>query len=328
MRKNLFGSFSFASVLIATALVSFDAQVAMACSGGSSSSGLSHGSSVGSGSVTVCVGSSGGSSGSSFTQTVTKTVKVPVKKKAAKAPKKLASVAPKPVARPAPIQAPVSCPSPAQLASMPRSADAAERWVGSVCSPPAKTTTISKPAPKPAPQHKRQFETRTITETITIDTPGSSYSNQDAAKFYPNPLRAIMAPERVLSIGQVASFSSNPASHFGMSSVLGRQAQVHFVPAATGWTFSDGSEQLGADTSHSFQSAGTHNVQAWVIYEISYRLLGETSWESVAGQLTVLSNPLEVLVGALNLKGDEASQGTFLVGEDCLAKPKSLGCRI
>ena len=33
MRKNLVGSFSFASVLVATALVGFDAQLAMACSG-------------------------------------------------------------------------------------------------------------------------------------------------------------------------------------------------------------------------------------------------------------------------------------------------------
>jgi hypothetical protein len=333
MRKNLFGSFGFASVLFATALVGFDAQVALACSGGGSSgSGLSHGSSIGSRSVTVCVGSSGQSSGSSSTQTITKTVtvKVPVEKKPApkKAPQVVAKPAPKPAPKPAVVPAPVSCPSSAQLASMPRSADAAERWVASVCSPPAKTTAAPKPAPQVSAKPKQQFETRTITETITIDIPGSSYSSNDEADFYPNELKAVMAPLKVLGIGQSATFSSNGVAHYGISQILGRQAQVHFVPLGSGWSFSDGMTRSGADTSHSFQSAGKYQVQAWVKYQVSYRLLGETNWQPVAGQLTVDSNVLEVLVGALYLKGDEAGQGALLVGSDCLEKTKAFGCGI
>jgi len=329
MRKNLFGSFGFASVLFATALVGFDAQVAMACSGGGSSgSGLSHGSSLGSGSVTVCVGSSGQSSGSSSTQTITKTVtvQVPVKKKPApkKAPTVKAQPAPKPVAAPAPV----SCPSSAQLASMPRSADAAERWVGNVCSPPAKTTAAPKPAPKVSAKPNQQFETRTITETITIEIPGSSYSSNDQADFYPNQLKAVMAPDQVFGIGQPVSFSSNGAAHYGISQILGKQAQVHFVPIGSGWFFSDGVTRSGADTSHAFQTAGKHQVQAWVKYEVSYRLLGETNWQPIAGELIVDSNVLEVLVGALYLKGDESGQGALLVGSDCLEKTNAFGCRI
>jgi hypothetical protein len=333
MRKNLFGSFGFASVLFATALVGFDAQVAMACSGGGSSgSGLSHGSSLGSGSVTVCVGTSGGSSGSSSTQTITKTVtvKVPVKNTPApkKAPKVAAKPAAKPAPKPAPVAAPVSCPSSAQLASMPRSADAAERWVSSLCSPPVKTAVSPKPVPQVPAKPKQLFETRTITETITIDIPGSFYSSDDQADFYPNPLKAVMAPEQVLGVGQAASFSSNVAAHYGISQILGRQAQVHFVPIGSGWSFSDGMTRIGADTSHAFQTAGKHQVQAWVKYEVSYRLLGETNWQPIAGDLTVDSNVLEVLVGALYLKGDESGQGALLVGSDCLEKTSAFGCRI
>jgi hypothetical protein len=335
MRKNLFGSFGFASVLFATALVGFDAQVALACSGGGSSGpGLSHGSSIGSRSVTVCVGSSAQSSGSSSTQTITKTVivKVPVKKKPApkKAPKVAAKPAPKKapqvVAKPAPN--PVSCPSSAQQASMPRSADAAERWVASVCSPPIKTKATPKPAPQVSAKPKQQFATRTITETITIDVPGSSYSSKDEADFYPNELKAAVAPLKVLGIGQSATFSSNGVAHYGISQILGRQAQVHFVPLRSGWSFSDGMTRSGADTRHSFQTAGKYQVQAWVKYQVSYRLLGETNWQPVAGQLTVDSNVLEVLVGALYLKGDEAGQGALLVGSDCLEKTKAFGCGI
>jgi hypothetical protein len=325
MRKNLFGSLSLASVLVATALVGLDGQIAMACSGaGSSGSGLSHGSTLGSGSVTICVGSSGGSSGYSSTQTITKTVtvKVPVKAKPKPTPKKIPKVA----ARPATVPAPVTCPSSAQLASVPKSADAAERWIAGTCSPPAKVTIAPKPAPKAAAKPKQEFETRTIIETITVQIPGYSYSNNDAAEFYPNPLKAVMAPEQVLRVGQLANFSSNPSSHYGVSTVLGRQAQVHFVPLDSGWSFSDGLALPGSETNRGFQTAGEYQVQAWVKYQISYRLLGETSWQPVEGHLSVDSNVLQVLVGANYLKGDGASQGALLVGSDCLAKSSAFGC--
>ncbi len=326
MRKNLVGSFSFASVLVATALVGFDTQLAMACSSGGSGSGLSHGSSLGSGSVTVCVGSSTGSSGSSWTQTTTKTVIVKVPKKKKSKPKKTNNAAAKPAAKPVSVVKPVSCPSPVQLASMPRSADAAERWAAGVCAPAAKVAVNPKPAAKVSLKPKQRFETRTITETITFDSPGYSYSGNDEAEFYPNPLKAVMAPENVLGIGQLVSLSSNPSSHYGASQILGKQAQVHFVPVQSGWSFSDGSKAVGADTSRSFQRAGKYRAQAWVSYQVSYRLMGETSWQEVAGRLSVDSNTLEVLVGAMYLKGDQASQAALLVGADCSGRAKAFGC--
>ena len=330
MTKNIFGNLGLTSALIATALVGFDAQLAMACSSGSGGSGLSHGSSLGSGSVTVCVGSSGGSSSSSSTQTVTKTVrvKVPVKTKKAPTPKKSQKVVSKPVPKIVAAPVVVSCPSPSQLASMPRSADGAERWASGICSPASSAPAAAKPTQKAVTKPKQRYELRTITEVINIETPGSYFANNDAVDFYPNPLKAVVAPESVLGIGQPASFSSNAHSHFGISQVLGRQAQVHFVPIASGWRFSDGLALGSSDASRSFRSAGKHQATAWVDYEVSYRLLGETSWEPVAGQLRVNSNTLEILVGALFLKGDEASQGALLVGDDCRARANSFGCGI
>jgi hypothetical protein len=325
MRKIQQASFGVVSILVAAALVGFDSQIATACSGGgSSSSGLSHGSKMGSGSVTVCVGSSSSSPGSTTTQTITKTVTVPVLPKPKPAPKSAPKPAAKPVATsaPKPVVAQVSCPSASQLSSMPRSADAAERWVESVCSPAPKVIAAPKPAPKPA----LKTRTFTITETITIDTPGDFSSAADYVDFSPNPLVASVFPAKILSIGQLAKFSSNPSSHFGSAIVLGRQAEVHFVPAASSWKFSDGSSLAGVDTQKAFKSAGKYQVQAFVEYQVSYRLLGESAWEAIEGTLLIESNTLEIAVGAFNFKADRGSQGALLVGADCTGRAGAFGC--
>ena len=325
MRKIQQASFGVVSILVAAALVGFDSQIATACSGGgSSSSGLSHGSKMGSGSVTVCVGSSSSSPGSTTTQTITKTVTVPVLPKPKPAPKSAPKPAAKPVATsaPKPVVTQSSCPSASQLSSMPRSADAAERWVESVCSPAPKVISAPKPAPKPA----LKTRTFTITETITIDTPGDFSSAADYVDFSPNPLVASVFPAKILSIGQLAKFSSNPSSHFGSAIVLGRQAEVHFVPGASSWKFSDGSSLAGVDTQKAFKSAGKYQVQAFVEYQVSYRLLGESAWEAIEGTLLIESNTLEIAVGAFNFKADRGSQGALLVGADCTGRAGAFGC--
>jgi hypothetical protein len=326
MRKIQQASFALASVLIAAALVGFDTSLAMACSSGSASSGLSHGSKIGSGSVTVCVGSSTSSPGSSTTQTITKTVTVPVASKPKPAPKP----APKPVAKPVSATAPkpvvevVSCPSASQIASMPKSADAAQRWVDAICSPAPKAVAAPKPTSKPV----LKTRTMTITETITIDIPGESYSAADAVEFEPNPLIASVYPGKVIGRGQLAKFSSNPSSHYGSGIVLGRQAEVHFVPVRSKWTFSDGVLADGADTQREFKTAGKYQIRAFVEYSVSYRLVGESSWQAVDGTLMIESNLLEVVVGAFGFKADQNSQGVLLVGADCLGRVGAFGCDI
>ena len=320
MRTIQHTRFGLASLLIATALVSLDSSLAMACSSGSSSSGLSHGSKIGSGSVTVCVVSSSSSPGSSSTQTTTKTVTVPVQPK----PK----TAPKPIAKPASVIAPkpvvhaVSCPSASQMAAMPRSADAAERWVESVCSPAPKIVAAPKPAVKAVPKTK----TKTIIETVILEIPGESYSAADAVEFQPKPLIASVYPGKALSRGQQAKFSSNPSSHFGSGIVLGRQAEVHFVPVRSSWTFSDGAAAEGADTQREFKTAGSYQIRAFAEYSVSYRLVGESAWQLVDGSLLIESNLLEVVVGAFGFKADQSSQGVLLVGADCLGRAGAYGC--
>jgi hypothetical protein len=336
MNTKTVGSLSLASVFLATALVGFDARLAMACSSsGSSGTGLSHGSSLGSGSVTVCVGQGTSSAGSTSTQTISKTVTVKVPVVKAPAAKKAPAPAPKPAAKPAVtpapkpvVVAPVSCPSASQLASMPRSADAAERWVQSICSPAPIKQVVSKPAPTPTPKPAAKTKTTTISETITIEIPGSSSSRTDAVNFYPNPLIASVFPASVLAVGQTAVFSSNPIAHYGQANVLGRQAQVHFVPRASGWEFSDKSTGDGTENTRSFSRAGKYQAVAYTQYLVSYRLLGETNWQLIEGSLLVWSNTIEISVGAFGLKGDQATQGALLVGKDCKELPAGFGCEL
>jgi len=331
MSFNQKTSVALSSLLIASGLIFFDAPLAMACSsGGSSSSGLSHGSSVGSGSVTVCVGSGSSTPSSTTTQTITKTVTVPVK---VAAPKKAPDPAPAPVKAvakpaPAPIAQPVSCPSAAQLASMPKSADAAERWVQSICGTAPKVQSVAKPAPKPAPTPTPapKTKTKTITETVIIEIPGSYSSSADAVKFYPNPLIISYFPNGVLAISEQAIFVGNPSLHYGSQQVLGRQAEVEFTPRVLSWQFSDGMRPSGNQIQRSFAQAGKYLAVATISYQVRYRLLGETSWQQVSSEVLIQSNTLEVSVGAGAIKG--GGQTALLVGLDCEARPASFGCEL
>jgi hypothetical protein len=284
--------------------------------------------------VTVCVESTSSSAGSTSQTTTTKTVVVnePVAKKAKKkapAKAKSAPVAAKitaPTTVQKPVQQPISCPTPNQLASMPKSADAAERWVQSVCNPypVASKPKVTVPAPIKTAKAPVAPKTKTVTETTVVKSPGSSYSTGQAVNFSPAELTAQYFPNSVLAIGQSARFVSNPLLHYLTQPVLGRQAEVQFTPVSVVWEFSDGLSALGSETTRSFLEPGKYFAMASVSYSISYRLLGETSWQEVQGQIVVSSNTLEVPVGLAFLTGDRAN--ALLVGQDCGKGPIVFGC--
>ena len=274
---------TFSSLLITSALVFVEAPVAMACStGGSGSSGVSHGSAMHSGSVTVCVG----------VQTNTPAVTTPT------APKPPSGITIKPVAKPV-------CPTAAQRKQMPKSPDAAERWVKSVCNP--SPSSASKPASPPPVSF----------------TPAATSFASAAVSFSPNPLKASVYPASQLPAGETFTFGANPSLHYGSQVILGRQAEVQFSPAGLGWQFSDGTRIQGVEVKRSFEQTGKY--QAWAIanYFVSYRVVGETAWQAVAGQISVLSNVLDLDV---SVKIPAVPPKLLLVGGECSANPKSWGC--
>jgi hypothetical protein len=278
---------SLSTLFITSVLVFIEAPMALACStGGAGSTGVSHGSAMHAGSVTVCVGVEETKSAA------------PIRS----APKPAPGIKIKPVTKPA-------CPTSAQRKFMPKSPDAAERWVKSVCSP-------TKPA-----------ASKPVTPKVPVSlTPEETTFSSGAASFSPNPLRANVYPSPQLGSGEIASFRSNPSLHFGSQLVIGKQAEVQFTPTSLGWQFSDGIRMQGVDVKRQFEQAGKY--QAWAIasYFVSYRLVGETAWQPVAGQISVLSNVLNldvsVKIPALPAKPPKL----LLVGGECSANPGSWGC--
>jgi hypothetical protein len=278
---------SLSSLLVASTLLFVEAPVAMACStGGAASSGVSHGSAMHPGSVTVCVG----------VQAITPAAP------SSTTPKPASGITIKPVNQPI-------CPTPAQRKNMPKSPDAAERWINSVCAP------SKPPAAKPV----------TPQAPIRIAPVASTFSSA-AVSFSPNPLRASVYPAAQLVAGESFTFSSNPSLHYGSQVILGRQAEVKFSPAWLGWQFSDGTRMQGVDVKRGFEKAGSY--QAWAIanYFVSYRVVGETTWQSVAGQISVLSNVLDLDVSVKAPAVPPKPPKPLLVGGECSANPRSWGC--
>jgi 2-amino-4-hydroxy-6-hydroxymethyldihydropteridine diphosphokinase len=125
-------------------------------------------------------------------------------------------------------------------------------------------------------------------------TPAATNFASAAVSFSPNTLKATVYPAAQLPAGEAFTFSSNPSLHYGSQLVLGRQAEVQFSPAGLGWQFSDGTRIQGVEIKRTFEQAGKY--QAWAIasYFVSYRVVGETAWQAVAGQISVLSNVLDL----------------------------------
>ncbi len=263
----------------------------MACSpDAASASGVTHGSAMYSGSVTVCVGM----------QTTYPPPQAP-----ATAPKPSTGIVVKPVPKPTP------CPTAAQKKQMPKSANAAERWVLSLCGPPAKP--VAKPVAPVKP------------DPVTL-TPVATTYNSASVSFSPNPLRATVYPGAQFTAGDSLIFISNPSLHFGSQLVLGRQAEVQFSPAWLGWQFSDGPRLQGVEIKRSFDSAGKY--QAWAIanYFVSYRIIGESAWVAVPGQISVLSNVIDLDASVKIPQVAPSPKKSLLVGGFCTQSPSSWGC--
>jgi hypothetical protein len=144
--------------------------------------------------------------------------------------------------------------------------------------------------------------------------------------FPPKPLNASIRPSGKLLTGQVFTLSSNPAIHVGTQMILGNKAEVLFTPAFVSWQYSDGSRQLGAEVSRSFESGGKYQVRASASYFVSYRIVGQTNWTPATGAIVVSSNLLDLEVDGRYPGQNPPLRGVLLVAGDCLEAPGSFGC--
>jgi hypothetical protein len=162
-------------------------------------------------------------------------------------------------------------------------------------------------------------------------TPGVSL--QDVAQFVPRSASIRSQPNGWALVGAPVNFLTDATVQVVDGMLLGRPAQVRFVPVWFTWDHGDGTvsttvgpgaswKQLGqqdftsTDTSHTYPSVGDRRVAVTIAYSPSYRFDGG-GWQQIPGTLPVVIGPVTIHV----LQGS-----TVLVGGACGTRNAGPGC--
>jgi hypothetical protein len=206
---------------------------------------------------------------------------------------------------------------------------------------------VAKPAPKQAPKvipklisalpkpavPAKSSKPKVIVskKTKVVSKPSTKNATNAAAEFTPAALFANVYPSNQLSVGQQASFESIAVQHFRTGTLLNLPTEVRFTPFSVAWNFGAGQYKTGAHVGHAFDSAGTHPVQVRVVYSVSYRVKGSSTWISEPDTITLADDlSIEVSAGSISenrpIEKPPASRKVLLVGQDCLENPGTFGC--
>jgi hypothetical protein len=171
-----------------------------------------------------------------------------------------------------------------------------------------------------------------VSQKILVDTktqPSRVDSVNGNAQFASNKLLASNYPSTPLAINQSTQFSAAAILHFRSGKIIGKQAEVRFEPSDVYWNFGDGSQGKGGTLKKSYSEPGLYLVTAKVTYLVSYRLVGETGWQTVSGSITTQSNQLWVSVEQSPAEVSDKGQGIpLLVAYPCRKFEMSFGCKI
>lgn len=198
--------------------------------------------------------------------------------------------------------------------------------------PPVHRKPAAQPiklAPKPAKKIVVKQPAKATPKPTVKTIPGSASTSASSAMFTPAGVTASVFPSSELSLGQVASFSSNPMVHFRAGSVLNLPTEVRFTPVSTTWILDGEVIGVGNSAYYSFAELGSHQVSVEVVYSVAYRVRGSALWIGEPDSITVLDDlSLQVSTEADTWDYPEPPPGrALLVGSDCLAQPGSFGCR-
>jgi hypothetical protein len=161
-------------------------------------------------------------------------------------------------------------------------------------------------------------------QTVTLD---------DVAAFVPHHASLRSQPNGWALVGAPVNLFTDATAQVVDGTLLGRPAQVRFVPVSFTWEYGDGAtvttvgpgaswKQLGqqdftsTDTSHTYPSIGDRRVAVTVAYSPSYRFDGG-GWQQIPGTLPVVIGPVTIHV----LQGS-----TVLVGGACGTRNAGPGC--
>ncbi len=155
----------------------------------------------------------------------------------------------------------------------------------------------------------------------------------DVAQFVPRDASIRSQPNGWAIVGAPVNLFTDATPQVVDGVLLGRPAQVRFVPVSFAWDHGDGTSttvvgpgaswrELGqqdftaTDTSHVYPSVGDRQVSLTIAYSPSYRFDGG-GWQQIPGTLPVQVGPLTIRV----LQGS-----TVLVGGACGERDAGPGC--
>ncbi|MBF4620238.1 hypothetical protein [Clavibacter sp. VKM Ac-2542] len=216
--------------------------------------------------------------------------------------------------------------------------------VGAGPSQPAPSDDGPAPAPNPLPRD--YFDHCDVREPVcqsqffhmstTADPaqPGpQAVTLDDVAQFVPRDASIRSQPNGWAIVGAPVNLFTDAMPQVVDGVLLGRPAQVRFVPVSFTWDHGDGTsttvvgpgaswKALGqqdftqTDTSHVYQSVGDRQVGLTISYSPSYRFDGG-AWQQIPGTLPVQVGPVAIRV----LQGS-----TVLVGGACGERNAGPGC--
>ncbi|MBF4638889.1 hypothetical protein [Clavibacter michiganensis] len=155
----------------------------------------------------------------------------------------------------------------------------------------------------------------------------------DVAQFVPRDASIRSQPNGWAIVGAPVNLFTDATPQVVDGVLLGRPAQVRFVPVSFAWDHGDGTSttvvgpgaswrELGqqdftpTDTSHVYESVGDRQVSLTISYSPAYRFDGG-GWQQIAGTLPVQVGPVTIRV----LQGS-----TVLVGGACGERNAGPGC--
>jgi hypothetical protein len=170
-------------------------------------------------------------------------------------------------------------------------------------------------------------------DPVPVAPPAPGVTLQDVAQFVPRSASIRSQPNGWAVAGAPVNLLTDAAAQVVDGTLLGRPAQVRFVPVAFTWDYGDGTtsttagpgaswRELGqpdftaTDTSHVFPGMGDRQVSLTITYSPSYRFDGG-AWQQIPGTLPVRLGPVTIHV----LQGS-----TVLVGGACGTRDAGPGC--
>ena len=155
----------------------------------------------------------------------------------------------------------------------------------------------------------------------------------DVAQFVPRDASIRSQPNGWAIVGAPVNLFTDAAPQVVDGQLLGRPAQVRFVPVAFTWDHGDGTSttvagsgaswrELGqqdftaTDTSHVYSSIGDRQVTLTISYSPSYRFDGD-GWQQIPGTLPVQVGPVTIHV---------VQGSTVLVAGACGERHAGPGC--